>query len=72
MSPSKHSGDLDGGAAEFHPGFPFLYFVNYSSMRMTGSWCRMRVMTFQLQHMGKEKLKEHLKVAEQFLKRLLG
>ena len=33
---------------------------------------RMRVMTFQLQRMGKEKLKEHLKIAEQFLKRLFG
>jgi deoxyribodipyrimidine photolyase-related protein len=32
---------------------------------------RMRVMTFQLKRMGKKKAKEHVKVAEQYLNRLL-
>lgn len=33
---------------------------------------RMRVMTFQLKRMDKKKAKEHVKVAEQYLNRLLG
>lgn len=33
---------------------------------------RMRVMIFQLKRMGKSKVKKHVKVAEQFLSRLLG
>jgi deoxyribodipyrimidine photolyase-related protein len=32
---------------------------------------RMRVMTFQLKRMGKKKAKEHVKVAEKYLNRLL-
>ncbi len=32
---------------------------------------RLRVMTFQLRRMGKEKTREHVKIAEEFLKRLL-
>ncbi|MFX0197973.1 MAG: cryptochrome/photolyase family protein [Candidatus Hodarchaeota archaeon] len=33
---------------------------------------RMRVMTFQLRRMGKQKAREHIKTAEQFLKRLFA